>query len=99
MRVRFTPLARADIDQIYEYLDERSPSGARNVLLAICAGVQFIAERPKGSEQTDDPEVRVKVVQRYRYKIFTPSLARRSRFSMFDTHRANHGNANRKEGT
>jgi plasmid stabilization system protein ParE len=70
VRVRFTPRARADIDQIYEYLDERRPSGARNVLLAIYAGVQFIAERPQGSEQTDDPKVRVKVVQRYRYKIF-----------------------------
>jgi plasmid stabilization system protein ParE len=40
------------------------------VLLAIYAGVQFIAERPKGSERTDDPNVRVKVVRRYRYKIF-----------------------------
>jgi plasmid stabilization system protein ParE len=70
VRIRFTPRARGDVDQIYEYLNERSPSGARNVLLAIHAGVQFVAERPKGSEQTDDPTVRVKVVRRYRYKIF-----------------------------
>ena len=70
MRVRYTLRARSDIDRIYGYLDERSSSGARNVLLAIFAGVQFIAERPQGAERTDDPNVRVKVVRRYRYKIF-----------------------------
>ena len=70
MRVRYTLRARGDIDRIYEYLDKRSPSGAHNVLLAIYAGVQFIAERPEASERTNDPNVRVKVVRRYRYKIF-----------------------------
>jgi toxin ParE1/3/4 len=70
VRVRYTPRAHGDIDRIYGYLDKRSASGALNVLLAIYAGVQFIAERPKGSERTDDPNVRVKVVRRYRYKIF-----------------------------
>jgi toxin ParE1/3/4 len=70
MRVRYTPRARGDIDRIYGYLDKRSEGGTRNVLLAIYAGVQFIAERPEGSERTDDPNVRVKLVRRYRYKIF-----------------------------
>jgi len=70
MRVRYTLRARGDIDRIYEYLDKRSPSGAHNVLLAIYAGVQFIAERPEASERTNDLNVRVKVVRRYRYKIF-----------------------------
>jgi plasmid stabilization system protein ParE len=32
--------------------------------------VQFIAEHPEASERTDDPAVRVKIVRRYRYKIF-----------------------------
>ena len=70
MRVRYAPRARGDIERIYQYLDERSPSGARNVLKAIYAGVQFISEHPEASERTDDPTVRVKVVRRYRYKIF-----------------------------
>jgi plasmid stabilization system protein ParE len=39
VRVRYTPRARGDIDRIYKYLDKRSASGARNVLLAIYAGV------------------------------------------------------------
>jgi toxin ParE1/3/4 len=68
--VRFTPQARADIEEIYHYLHERNPSGAANVLRAIYAGAQFIAERPEFSERTENPAVRVKIVRRYRYKIF-----------------------------
>jgi plasmid stabilization system protein ParE len=70
MRVRYTPRARGDIEGIWRYIEERSPSGAGNVLKAIYAGVQFIAEYPEASERTDDPSVRVKVVRRYRYRIF-----------------------------
>jgi toxin ParE1/3/4 len=70
MRVRYTPRASTDINRIYVYLSKRSPSGALNVSAAIYAGVRFIAERPEASERTDDPNVRVKVVRRYRYKIF-----------------------------
>jgi plasmid stabilization system protein ParE len=70
MKVRYTPQARRDIGRIYAYLNKRSPSGALNVSAAIYAGVRFIAERPKASERTDNPIVRVKVVRRYRYKIF-----------------------------
>ena len=70
MTVRYTPQARADIAQVYRYLHERSPSGAANVLRAIYAGAQFIAEHPQASQRTDNPMVRVKIVRRYRYKIF-----------------------------
>jgi len=70
MRVRYTPRARGDIEQIYRFLEERSPVGARNVLRAIYAGVQFISEFPQASEQTDDPHVRVRIVRRYRYRVF-----------------------------
>jgi toxin ParE1/3/4 len=70
MRVRYTPRALRDISRVYEYLNRRSPSGALNVSAAIYAGVRFIAERPQAAERTDDPNVRVKVVRRYRYKIF-----------------------------
>ena len=70
MILRFTPQARADIEQIYRYISERSPRGAVNVLRAIYAGAQFIAEYPQVSQRTDNPMVRIKIVRRYRYKIF-----------------------------
>jgi toxin ParE1/3/4 len=33
-------------------------------------GIHIVAERPYASQRTDDPEVRMKVMRRYRYKIF-----------------------------
>jgi plasmid stabilization system protein ParE len=70
MRIRYTPRARGDIESIWYYLNERSPSGAHNVLRAIYAGVQFIADYPEASQHADEPSIRVKLVRRYRYKIF-----------------------------
>ena len=70
MRVRYRAQARTDIDEIRRYLQQRSPSGARNVLRSMRAAVTFIAENPYASEATDDADVRVKVVIEYPYKIF-----------------------------
>jgi toxin ParE1/3/4 len=70
MIVRYRAEALADVEGIYDYLYERSPSGAQNVLQAIYDGVQVIAEQPLAGRQTDSADVRVKIVTRYRYKIF-----------------------------
>jgi plasmid stabilization system protein ParE len=70
MRLRYRAQALADIDAIHRYLEERSPAGARNVLRAIYASIQLIAARPLSYQRTDDPDIRVHVVHRYRYKIF-----------------------------
>lgn len=69
---------RADIERIYRYLHERSPKGAVNVLRAINAGAQFIAENPQASQRTDNPIVRVKIVRRYRYRIFYRTIDHRT---------------------
>jgi len=69
MRVRYRELALSDLDNIFRYLDERSPAGARNVMDAIHAVVGDIAQNPLGARRTSDPTVRVKVVARYGYKI------------------------------
>lgn len=70
MRLRYRAQALSDIDTIHRYLHERSPSGGRSVLRAIYASIQLIAEHPLSYQRTDDPNVRVHVVRRYRYKIF-----------------------------
>ena len=70
MRLRYRALALGDIDEIGRYLEQRSPSGALNVLRAIYAGIRLIAEQPYGSQRANDQGVRVKVLHRYRYKIF-----------------------------
>jgi plasmid stabilization system protein ParE len=68
--VRFRAEALTDLQDIRNYLHERSPSGALNVMRAIYSGTQVISESPQASERTDDPGMRVKVVTRYRYKSF-----------------------------
>jgi toxin ParE1/3/4 len=70
MRVRYTPEAFADRERIFEYLRDRSPSGARNVMASIRDAVRLLSDQPYSGYRTDDPDVRVKFVIRYPYKIF-----------------------------
>ena len=70
MKVRYRELALADLEQIFQYLSSRSPHGANLVLHAIHAAIAEITEFPLGAEQTSSPGIRVKVIGRYRYKIF-----------------------------
>lgn len=70
MRVRYRARALADLDDIFRFLDQRSPTGARNVLHAIRRAIDEIAEHPLASPRTSDPDIRVKIIGRYRYKIF-----------------------------
>ena len=70
MRIRYRAQALGDIDEISRYFNERSPSDALNVLRAIYAGIRLIAEQPYASQRADNPDIRVKPVRRYRYKIF-----------------------------
>ena len=70
MRVRYTPRAQDDLFAIHDYLDERNPSGALNVLAAIHRAITLVATQPESSRLTDDPAVRMKLVTKYQYKIF-----------------------------
>jgi len=70
MNVRYSPRATRDLQSIFEYLTERSPLGAVNVLTAIYAAIEFIRRYPDAAEATRIEGVRAKVVQRYRFKVF-----------------------------
>ena len=70
MKLRYREQALADIDAIHNYLEKRSAAGARNVLRAIYASIQLIAEHPLSYQRTDDPGIHVHVVRRYSYRIF-----------------------------
>jgi len=41
MKIRYSPQARSDLHDIFHYLNQRSPSGAENVMRAIYAGIEF----------------------------------------------------------
>ena len=70
MIVRYSLRARSDLESIRQYLDERNPQGARNVLQEIYAAIEFIKEHPDGSSRTQNPNIRATVIRRYRYRIF-----------------------------
>jgi plasmid stabilization system protein ParE len=70
MIVRFHLDAARDILEIFQYLQERNPSGAANVARAIHQSIASIARQPLASQQTEVADVRAKIVQRYPCKIF-----------------------------
>ena len=70
MKLRYSGRAQSDLNDVFRYLDERSPTGARNVMRAIYASIAFLAENPHASEETNSAGVRVKIVSRYNFKIF-----------------------------
>ena len=59
MKVRYSFRALADVDEIRQYLEPRSPAGAFNVVQAINVSVQSIADQPYGFERTNDPQIRM----------------------------------------
>jgi len=70
MKIRYRAQALSDIDEIFQYIQERSPTGAQSVLRAIYAGIHLVGVSPLACERTNDPSIRVKIVRRYSYKIF-----------------------------
>jgi toxin ParE1/3/4 len=70
MKVHYRDRALADLEAIFQYIDMRSPSGARHVIDAIHAAITAIAEHPLSAERTSHVGIHVKIVRRYRYKIF-----------------------------
>jgi plasmid stabilization system protein ParE len=70
VKVLYRERALADIEDIFLFLNERSPTGARNVLRAVHEAIGEIAAHPLAAPRTSDPGIRVKTLGRYRYKIF-----------------------------
>ena len=62
MKVRYRAQALADLDAIFKYLNERSPSGARNVLSALADAIDSIAATPMASAKTSAFDVLVKKI-------------------------------------
>jgi len=70
MRVRFTPRARNDLVAILNYLDERSPQGARNIKRVIRKTIELIGQFPHSGRRAGVQELRVLPAGRYPYLIY-----------------------------
>ena len=70
MRVRYSARAFADREAIFEYIEQRSPQGARNVKHAIVHAIQALASHPNMAPLTDESSVRELNVPRRPYKVY-----------------------------
>jgi toxin ParE1/3/4 len=70
MKVRFTLRARADLEAIFTYLDQRAPAAARSVKATIERQIARLGDFPYMAPMTDEPGVRELALARYPYKIY-----------------------------
>ena len=70
MRVRYTPRSRNDLDTIYSYLNERSPTAASAVLKRIRDRIDRLADFPSIAPVTELPGIHGLSIVRYPYKAY-----------------------------
>ncbi len=70
MKVRYTLRARADLEEIYGYLQERSPAAAKSVISTIERHIGWLADFPHMAPETDEPGVHELTLARYPYKVY-----------------------------
>jgi plasmid stabilization system protein ParE len=70
MKLGYAPRALRDLDGIADFLVQRSPSGAKNVLSAIRASIDALTAFPEMAPALDEAGHRRLPVMRYPYAIF-----------------------------
>ena len=70
MKLVYAQRALRDIDEILSYIQERSPSGASSVSLAIEHTTEICGANPRAGTPTDEPLVYRWPLAQYRYTIF-----------------------------
>lgn len=69
VRVRYSRRAEQDLARILDYIDQRSPSGARNVKIAIRTTVALIGQYPDVGRPAHQ-DTRVLPVGRFPYLVY-----------------------------
>ena len=70
MKLRFTPRAAAELDAVLEFIDQRTPKGAQNVMKSVQETIELIRLYPEAGQQTSRTGLRRMVARRYPYLIF-----------------------------
>ena len=70
MNIVYAPRALRDLQSIAEYLNQRSPSGAFNVLAAVKSSIEALAAFPGMGRVVDDAGHRRFPVLRFPYAVF-----------------------------
>ena len=75
MRVRYTPRAFRELQDIFAYIDDHSPLGGRNVKSRVHVIVELIASHPHSGRRIGERSLRRIAVFPYPYFIFYRVLA------------------------
>jgi plasmid stabilization system protein ParE len=70
MKVRYTPRAFSDLEDIRIYIDQFNPVAARKVVTVIENIVARLGELPQSGQRSDELDVRVIFVTRYPYRVY-----------------------------
>jgi len=70
MKVRLTQPVLRDLQGIHDYISKDSPAAASRVVTRLIDRCMDLAHAPYQGRETDEPNVRVIVVPRFRYFIF-----------------------------
>lgn len=70
MRVRYTALALAELEDILDYIALHSPRGVRRVQARLQAVIDLLSQFPGMGSTTDDPSIRRMTTPPYPYLIF-----------------------------
>lgn len=70
MRVRYTPRAFRELQEIFDYIDARSPLGGRNVKDRAHAVIELIADHPHSGHRIGKRDLRRIAVFPYPYLVF-----------------------------
>lgn len=70
MKLRYTKRALEQLDELHQYLEQRSKVGARNVYRSIRGTVARLLALPHLGRRTDQVGVWVLIETRYGYRVF-----------------------------
>lgn len=70
MKLRFTPRAAAELDDILTYIAARSPSGAERVQSRLRATLSMLADNPGLGRRTSNKRLRRIIATPYPYLVF-----------------------------
>lgn len=70
MKLRYTPAALAELDNVLDHIEQYSPQGARRVKARIKAIISLLLEHPNAGQRTNLAPIRRIVATPYPYLIF-----------------------------
>ena len=62
--------ARAQLAEIFDYIEQENPRAAREVQATIKSSIELLGRFPFSGRATDEPGVRVLTIIRYRHRAF-----------------------------